>query len=114
MTEEKVVVGAFMDSLVRNNKQIRRDRAEAIGEDAQLHYKREVEDLQYKIKRMRREREAMLDMSPTDAKSLVLATDFNSEDFVKKDIRLGIDIRNMEITLDIATNRYNFLFGGEL
>ena len=104
--------GAFMASLIRNNQEIRQDRAIAIKEDAETLYKREVEDLVMKIKRLKRERESMLDLSPTSADSLVLASDFDAKAFVARDIRLGIDIRNLEITLDIATERYNLLFEG--
>ena len=104
------VKGAFIDSLKRNNKQIRDDRASSITEDAQMLYKREVEDLELQIKKIRREREAMLDLSPTTAQSLVLASDFNAKDFVDRDIDLGIKIRNLEIKLDIAKDRYTHLF----
>ena len=44
--------GAFVESLKRNNQKIREDRAIAIAEDAQLIYKREVEDLEIQIKRL--------------------------------------------------------------
>jgi hypothetical protein len=40
----EVVEGAFLLSLKRNNSKIREDRAQAIGEDAQLIYKRKIED----------------------------------------------------------------------
>jgi hypothetical protein len=103
--------GAFVDSLKRNNAKIREDRAISIAEDAQIIYKREVEDLEIQIKRLRRERDSMLDLSPTTADSLVLATDFNSKEFVAKDIAIGVQIRNLEIKLDIARERYNYLFG---
>ncbi len=102
--------GAFVDSLVRNNKKIREDRAVAIAEDAEIIYKREVEDTELKIKQLRRERENMLDLSPTDAQSLVLASDFNSKEFVKKDIEIGLKIRDLQITLEIAKARYSYLF----
>ena len=113
--EEKTKVGAqgaFIDSLKRNNKQIRDDRALAIHEDTELIFKRTIEDLEVNIKRMKRERENMLDLSPTDARSLVLASDFNSQEYVSKDVELGVKIRNEEIKLEIATQRYNYLFGG--
>lgn len=102
--------GAFVQSLVRNNKKIREDRAIAIGESAEMLYKREVEDIQLKIKQLKRDRDAMLDLSPTDAQSLVLASDFDAKAFVSKDIAIGIEIRNLEITLEIAEARYNYLF----
>ncbi len=102
--------GAFVGSLVRNNKKIREDRAIAIAEAAQMLYKREVEDTELKIKQLKREREAMLDLSPTTADSLVLASDFDAKNFVAKDIDLGVKIRNLEITLEIADTRYKHLF----
>lgn len=113
--EEKVegldeMKGAFIESLKRNNKKIREDRAIAIAEDAGLLYKREVEDLMLQIKKLKRERENMLDLSPTTADSLVLASDFDSRDFVTKDIDLGVRVRNLEIKLEIAEKRYKELF----
>lgn len=110
MTNEEKGEGAFLASLKRNNKEIRADRAEAIGEDTQLRFKRRVEDLEVNIKRMKRDRENMLDLSPDNAMSLMLATDFDSEQFVSKDVELGVKIRNEEIRLDIAQKRYEYLF----
>jgi hypothetical protein len=107
------IKGAFVQSLTRNNKKIRADRAVAITEAAQILYKRKVEDLQLEIKRMKRERENMLDLSPSTADSLVLAADFNAEEYVKKDIELGVKIRNREIEYEIAVKQYAVLFGNE-
>lgn len=103
--------GAFVSSLKRNNKQIRDDRAKAICEDTEVLYKRQVEDLELAIKKMKREQENMLDLSPTNSQSLVLASDFNSTEYVTKDLELGVKIRNAEIKLEIAKQRYNYLFG---
>lgn len=113
VAEHVNVSGAFLESLKRSNRKIRDDRALAISEDVHLLFKRMVEDIQMRITRMRRERENMLDLSPTDAQSLVLASDFNAEEFVQKDVDLGVKIRNEEIKLEIAQKRYNYLFGGE-
>ena len=99
--------GAFILSLKRNNKQIRDDRATAIAEDAQLIYKREIEDLEVDIKRMDRDQENMLDLSPENATSLKLASDFDARDYVNKDIELGVKIR-----LEIARKQYKHLFEG--
>ena len=109
--EEVKKDGAFIASLKRNNKQIREDRAAAIGEDTQLLYKRKIEDLQVTTRRMERELENMLDLSPTNATSLVLASDFDSASYVEKDIELGVKIRNESIKLEIAQKRYSYLFG---
>lgn len=103
--------GAFLESLKRNNKQIREDRAQAIGEDTEIVYKRRIEDLEIEIKKMKREQENMLDLSPSHAQSLILASDFDSGAYAQKDIDLGVKIRNAEITLEIAQNRYAYLFG---
>ena len=47
--------GAFLESLKRNNAKIRADRAVAIAEDAEVMFKREIEDIAISIKRLRRE-----------------------------------------------------------
>jgi hypothetical protein len=106
------VQGAFISSLKRNNKQIRDDRATAIADVAQLKYKRKVEDLQMSIRDMKREQDNMLDLSPTNAQSLIIASDFDADAYIGKDLELGVKIRNEEIRLEIATKRYEFLFGG--
>ena len=111
MSEEVKVGGAFAASLARNNKQIREDRAVAISEDTQLVYKRKIEDLELSIKKMKREQENMIDLSPTNSMSLVLASDFDSASYVNTDTDLGVKIRNAQITLEIAKERYNYLFG---
>lgn len=105
--------GAFVGSLKRTNKNIREDRATAIAEAAEMLYKRKVEDLNMKIKQLNRDRTNMLDMSPDNAQSLKLATDFDEEAFVTKDIEIGLKIRELEITKEIAEQRYKFLFTGE-
>jgi hypothetical protein len=107
---EEVKAGRFVESLQRNNSKIKRDRAEAIGEDAEVVFKRVVEDLAIEIKKKKRDRENMLDMSPENALSLMVASDFNAQGFVSKDLELGVAIRNLEIKLEIASNRYKELF----
>jgi hypothetical protein len=110
MTEENVLTGAFIDSLKRNNGKIREDRAIAIGESAQMRYKRKIEDLEMELKQLKRDRDNMMDLSPASADSLVLASDFDAQTFVDKDVQIGITIRNLEIQLEIARDRYNHLF----
>ena len=89
-------------------------RAEVIAEDAFVTYKRAVEDIQLKIKKLIRERDNMLDLSPDTALSLIVASDFDAKAFTEKDIELGIKIRNEEIKLEIAQKRFNWLFGGDV
>lgn len=111
MNEDTDLQGAFFDNLNRNNKSIKRDRAVAITEDAKLLYKRTIEDMEMQLKKLTRERVNMLDLSPTSADSLILATDFNADAFVKKDIDLGVKVRNLLITLEIARESFAKLFG---
>jgi hypothetical protein len=103
--------GAFIDSLQRNNKKIRDDRAEQIGSKAQLAYKRRIEDIQTQMKEIGWGRDGLIDLSPTSADSLILATDFKSNEFVTKDLEIGLQLRDLEIQEQIAISRYEHLFG---
>ncbi|MGI9653043.1 hypothetical protein [Chryseobacterium sp. RLHN22] len=100
----------FIESLQRNNDQIREDRARIIGEDAELIYRRRVEDIELKIKRLEREQEGLIDISPLDKNSLTFA-DFQPEAFVQKDIELSLIIRNLNIQLELTRKRFEYLFG---
>ena len=60
---------------------------------------------------MKRDQENMLDLSPTTTDSLILASDFKCDEYVEKDRNLGLDIRNVEIQIEIATARFAYLFG---
>ena len=103
--------GAFRASLVRKNREIREERAEAIAEDASVIYRRAVEDLEMELGRLRREQDNRLDLSPADANSLVPAADFEAKAYVETDLDLAVQIRNTEIKRDLARARYRYLFG---
>ncbi len=103
----------FIESLQRNNDQIREDRARIIGADSELIYRRRVEDIELKIKKLEREQEGLIDISPLDRNSLTFA-DFNPEAFVQKDIELSLTIRNLNIQLEVAQKRFEYLFGKTL
>ncbi len=106
-----VVEGAFIESLKRNNTKIREDRAESIGEDAQITYEREIQDMEMSYKKLDRKRKNMLDLSPTNADSLMVAEEFDSKRFVRDDIEIGVEQRNLQIKLEIGYARYKKLFG---
>jgi hypothetical protein len=106
--------GAFLESLQRNNSQIRKDRALAISEDAQLMYRRKLEDLEVSIRRMMRDQENMLDLSPENATSLKLASDFDAGEYVEKDTELSYKIKIAVEKLEIDKQRYEHLFGEAL
>ena len=104
------VSGKFADNLKRNNKEIKRDRAEEISRKARSRYERKIEDLKENIINMLSEQENLLDLSPADSHTLKLATDFDSEIFVDTDIKLAVKIRQEKIRLEEAVDRYNYLF----
>ena len=108
MSEEKQ--GAFVSSLVRNNKQIKADRAATISRTANVIYKRKVEDLELDIQQMESDRDNMLDLSPSNSMSLIVASDFKADDFANKDLDLSMKIRNAKIKLQVWKNRYQYLF----
>lgn len=109
MSEVNLRESRFAEILTRNNKQIRDDRAIAIIEDAELEYKRKIENMERDLKVLRRERDAMLDLSPGNSYSLT-PEKFDAALFVKKDLEMGVEIRNQEIQLEIARKKYNDLF----
>jgi len=106
--------GTFVSSLRRNNKQIRDDRALAIAEDAELIFKREVEDITTALKVAKRSRDSMLDLGGNSTTTIISQSDFNAKDFVAKDLQLGLQIRELEIKLEIASKRYSELFSEEV
>lgn len=99
----------FIESLQRSNDQIREDRARTIGADSELIYRRRVEDIELKIKRLEREQKGLIDISPLDRNSLTFA-DFQPEAFVQKDLEYSLTIRNLNIQLEVAIKRFEYLF----
>jgi hypothetical protein len=113
VTEEEPK-GALYDSLTRGPGKIRKDRGAEIHEAAQVKFKRKIEDMELEIKQLNRDRRSLIDLSPDTAISLKVASDFKAEDFVMKELEIGIKIRNLDIALEIARSRYNYLFIGEV
>jgi len=108
---EQPKVGSFVESLRRNGKQIREDRAISLGEDAETAYRRSIEDLKFAIKKVARKRDLALDMSPDNTYSIISGRDFNGTDFYNNDLNIGLELRELEIRLEIAEKRYQQLFG---
>ncbi len=104
--------GKFAEILTRSFKDTKIDRALQILESAEIYYSRKIQDLEIKLKQLKRDRDSLMDISPTTAGSMITASDFQHEEFVEKDIAYGIQIRELEIKLDIAKKRYNYIFKG--
>ena len=103
--------GAFYDSLIRSNEKIKESRAKEIYEDAELTFRRYVEDLRAHLIKTTRARRAMLDLSPDSSISLTLAKNFNANNFVETDLRLGEEIKEISERLELAEERYEEMFG---
>lgn len=103
--------GAFVGSLIRTNKDIKNDRATAIAEDAEMTYKRSIEDMEMELKKLKRERENMLDLSPSNKMMIIQAGEFDSARFTREDQILGKNIRILKIKIEDAKERYEYLFG---
>lgn len=110
--ETAETTGYIQQSLGRSNAKIRAERGETISEDLEMTYKRAIEDLELDLKKKLRDQKNMFDFSPESSFSLVLAKDVDAKEIKDKDFILGLEIRNINIKLEIAKDRYNFLFIG--
>lgn len=102
--------GVFGASISRSSKEIRRDRGLAIYEEAELLYKRRIEDVETVIKRLNREKTMMTDFAPGDKNSLNFA-DFDGNKFVARSEELVLQVREKRVLLNELKNEYNRLFG---
>jgi len=113
LEQEKEQVGFVYQSLQRNNKQIRADRAEALAEDLETPARRACEDLYSDLRKATRDRAAMYDFSPANTQSLVLAKDVDGRAVWKDDMAKSLEIRDLQIKFEIACARYKDLYGKE-
>lgn len=103
----------FAENLKQSFKQIRDSRAEAITEDTELEYRRNIEDRVRRIKSYDRTAEnLLLDLCPSSTMTTQVApSDFKAAEFMERDIQIGLNKRNDIIALEIVVNRYEELFG---
>lgn len=104
------VKGSLYESLARTNQQIRQERGTALAEQLETTFRRNIEDLRYDLKDLVRKRTNMYDFSPTNSQSLVMAKDIEARSILKEDSEISLEIRNLEIKLEIAEKRYLELF----
>ena len=103
--------GKFYKNITQSNKSIREVRAAQIDRAVSLKYKRLVEDLETKKEDLLADRENATDLSPSHATSLVPAQDLDADKFVANDLQLSIKLKNVQIQLDVARERYEYFFG---
>lgn len=113
-TEKTKQVGALQASLDRNSNKIRSDRAKTIADTARLKFRRKVEDIAMRLSELSANREALLDMSPDNAMSIINATNFNAEEFVNKMSDVAEQIFKTNMQLNILKEEYSRLFGEEV
>lgn len=112
---DEVFEGGFLrESLNRNNKEIKKDRAETIHEDLQMVFSRSVEDTAAELKKTKREIVNMYDFSPTTTESLVLASNLNGKLINQQDTELRLKVRELTILLEVKQEAYRELFGKDL
>jgi len=104
--------GLLFQNLTKSFGEARRTIAESLNEDFEIKYKRKVEDLCKDIREYDRTRENMMNaLMSTKAGEIVSASDVKVDEFLNKDIQIGINKLNRLIELKIAVERYETLFG---
>lgn len=109
----KLTKGNFKNDLMRSFKEIKESRAISVAEDLEICYKRKIEDLCKKLRQCQRDREDMvLDLAPSNiGNNRVVPSDFNVDQFMEKDLKIGLTKRETEIHLEILLARYEQLVG---
>ena len=103
-------MGRMQDKLTRSVKEIKNDRGNEIIEIGELTLRRMIEDRDLAIKQLKREKEGMLDISPSSTTSLFFP-DFDAVTFSQRQLQLAIDIEVGELELKIAHELYDDLYG---
>lgn len=105
--------GKFMSTVTGTFKQIREARAQGLVEDVELQYSRHIEDLIQEIRGYDRSADSLLlDLCPSNVTSLtVVPASFVPKTYMEQDLDLYLKRRNTLILLEIAVDRYEYLFG---
>lgn len=112
--EEVLLNGEFGASINRSTTKIRKDRGIAMAEDTEMQYRMAVQTLRTKLKRALRTQANMLDFGGDSVLKIINPNEYDAQDFVDKDMELGIEIKKIEDQLQIAEARYTKLFGAAL
>jgi hypothetical protein len=103
--------GQFYKIMAQSSKEIKQYKIAAITEGLNFAYKARIEEIEREIRSKKWRLEEMMDLFPSTTQSLVIGKDFNPKEFVTEDLQIHVDLRNLEIMLDIAKRRYKFLTG---
>jgi hypothetical protein len=94
-----------------DEKPASRDETTPPGQESQLLYKREIQNLARLIQYLKKQQEDLAGMTPTETETSEITDAIDSGAYVSKEIEIGVKIRDLEKKLESAKKRYQFLFG---
>jgi len=110
--EEKKITGILGPTLKQTYKQIKDSRIEAMLEDAELKYRRDIEDECAKVRQCDRDMEdAILDILPANAGQGINPAAFDASKLKNTRVSTLLTRRESSIKLGILVNDYETLFG---
>ena len=110
--EEKKTTGILGSTLKQTFKQIKDSRIDAMLEDSELKYRRQIEDVCAKVRQCDRDLEdAILDILPSNAGQGINPNQFDADKLLNNRISTLISRREQSVRLGILVNDYETLFG---
>jgi hypothetical protein len=112
MEEAKKQQGILGTTLKQTFKQIKDSRIDAMLEDSELKYRRQIEDMCAKVRQCDRDMEdAILDILPSNAGQGINPNQFDATKLMQTRVETLIARREHSIRLGILVNDYETLFG---
>lgn len=104
--------GILGSTLKQTFKQIKESRIDAMLEDSELKYRRQIEDVCAKVRQCDRDLEdAILDILPSNAGQGINPNQFDADKLMSTRISTLITRREQSVRLGILVNDYETLFG---
>lgn len=109
----KLKKNQFQSDLMRNYKQLRDSKAQAVVTNCEKVYRRKIEDLVERCRQVEMDRQDIInELVPSGlGQTNVVPSDFSAESLYQKDIEMGKVERRAKIELEVACDRYQKLFG---
>ncbi len=104
--------GILGSTLKQTFKQIKESRIDAMLEDTEMKYRRQIEDVCARIRQCDRDLEdAILDMLPANAGQGIIPSQFDAERLMSTRVNTLIARREQAVRLGILVDDYETLFG---
>lgn len=113
VTEQVRVQGVFGESLQRNFKQIREDRANIMTRSSLSLYKGKIDKLYLEMDKLEIDRNNLLDFAGDSTTRILSLDQFDAEAFCRKDEEITLKMRELKIRIEELTDRFFKLFGRE-